>query len=261
MNKWTIFCIGIIPFLMLFFYFSADISLASENLKTAELQLRVDVDAFYIEENGKENVSKTYSAGAGSKFYIYYPGKVTKNENDKDIVTAEYNIIKFVKVKKSKNRQTSPDSSVNTTNFYRFYTKTESTDLKFIQPYYYTKSFLVEHGILVVPFKYRTKDGALAGESEIGYYIGGSRESLWGAGTAFISAGLSQIPISDVNLNLEYKTGISIAGGIILTDRDTFQVALVIGQDHLGGSAGKDWEYENNLWISFAIGYSFGKKD
>jgi hypothetical protein len=55
-------------------------------------------------------------------------------------------------------------------------------------------------------------------------------------------------------------TGVTAAVGIVLADKDNFQVALLTGLDHLGGNAGKNWEYEDNAWVSFALGYNFAAK-
>ena len=51
----------------------------------------------------------------------------------------------------------------------------------------YFLKYGINHGPIIVPFKYRTTDGKLTGEATIGYYIGLKSEGILGDGTIFFS--------------------------------------------------------------------------
>ena len=180
-----------------------------------------------------------YAAGANTKFYIV-------GESD-----SHYKIL----FKKEKDIIAAPKKEgyerVRTKQLF----KIEKTALPENS---YRLRFGIAHGPLIVPFKLRTKDGSLTGQSTLGYYLGIKNDFLFGSGTLFGSAGLTLIPVNDVNSSLtDEKTGISLSIGYSFASKSDFQAAIIAGWDHLGGDAGDNWEYENDTWVSFAIGFEF----
>jgi hypothetical protein len=78
--------------------------------------------------------------------------------------------------------------------------------------------------------------------------------------TVGLAAGLSLIPLQDVNAeSVQTKAGLTVAAVVLAQPVDQFQVGIVVGRDHLGGSAGRDYKYENRTWISFGVGFSFAQ--
>lgn len=127
-----------------------------------------------------------------------------------------------------------------------------------LKDYQYTLDHGATHGLLVVPFKYRTHDGALTGGSTVGYYVGYQKLLFGTATTVLASIGLSPVATQDVNTKeIDNKWGLTGAVGIVGAFTKGFQLGFVAGYDHLGGNSGKDWPYENNLWWSIAIGFNF----
>jgi hypothetical protein len=183
---------------------------------------------------------KEYAAGAGTTFYIVrrHDSKVYVIFDDEDEITEAppNGTITYERVSIRQIYEIEKSELLNT----------------------YRMRWGIAHGPLVVPFKYRTADGTLSGESTLGYYLGVKSETILLSGTAFISAGLSLIPISDVNSQeAENRTGFSWAIGYALKTKTDFQAAIVAGSDHLGGTAGDNWKYEDDIWISLAIGFNF----
>jgi hypothetical protein len=127
--------------------------------------------------------------------------------------------------------------------------------------YNYRLLFGLDWGALTVPFKLQTKDGVLSAGSSIGPYIGWKQRWIFGLpSTLVLSAGLSIIPTQDVNAtSIDTKTGLTFASGIVFTPVSQLQIGIITGLDHLGGNVGKNYPYENKLWISFAIGFGFTK--
>jgi hypothetical protein len=122
-----------------------------------------------------------------------------------------------------------------------------------IPEYYYKRTGGIITGLLVVPFKYRT-GGQLSGDAAVGPYVGVSGEKF----SVLASLCLSQIAINDVNSKeVENRTGVTAAAGINWMIASNFEIALIAGIDHLSGSAGDDFKYQDKLWGSFAIGYNF----
>lgn len=117
------------------------------------------------------------------------------------------------------------------------------------------------HGTLVVPFKVRTRDGRLMGDATIGYYVG-TRRNLFFSDldiTPLISFGLSTITVPQDENDTQTKAGITGAIGVILNHTGNFQIGIVSGIDHLGGSEGDNWKYEDDVWVSFMVGYNFAQ--
>lgn len=120
------------------------------------------------------------------------------------------------------------------------------------QSYKYQRVGGIDVGVLVVPFKVRSGD--LYGESTLGPYIAfkGSYISL------LATFGMTQVSVSDVSTaKVDTASGISYALGAIWSVTDSFDVGLVAGIDHLSGEAGDKFEYQDDVWWSFAVGYNF----
>lgn len=128
---------------------------------------------------------------------------------------------------------------------------------KILQDGTYTLSRVLDHGILLVPFKYRTDDGSLTGQSTIGYYAGFRSDTVLFSGTTFLSAGLSVVPIANDDGEQSNTTAFSLGAGYTFATKSNFQVSIVAGFDHVGGSAGDAWQYEDDPWVSIAFGYNF----
>jgi len=117
---------------------------------------------------------------------------------------------------------------------------------------YYKRVGGVNTGILVVPFKLRSGD--IFSDSTIGQYI----SYKWEVIELLATAGLSQLSISEIGTNeIETKTGITYAFGINFEIDKDWDLALLIGADHLSGTTGDNWQYQNKAWVSFAIGFNF----
>lgn len=122
----------------------------------------------------------------------------------------------------------------------------------------------IDIGTLVVPFRYQLSDGSISTGSTLGLYVGYKTDrSRIGSATFLISAGLSLVPVQEpdpadaTKTVVETKTGISLAIGVIWEPRSNFQVGFVVGRDHLGGTDGSRYKYNDKTWISFMVGYKF----
>ncbi len=186
-----------------------------------------------------EGDNKKYAAGADTRFYIV----------DED--NTDYTIL-FKKEKDISSAPTRPGyGKVKPKQLFKI-------KIKFLEKASYRLRFGIAHGPLIVPFKFRTKDGSLTGQSTLGYYLGFKSDFLYGSGTLFASAGLTLIPINDVNSSsTDEKTGVSWAFGYSFASKSNFQAAIIVGWDHIGGEAGDNWDYEDNPWVSLAIGFEF----
>ncbi|MCC6724686.1 MAG: hypothetical protein IT258_09260 [Saprospiraceae bacterium] len=71
--------------------------------------------------------------------------------------------------------------------------------------------------------------------------------------TAAIDANGNPIPDKISNDNL---IGFTHGAGLVF-QFERLQLGLVIGKDNLGGEKSKQWQYDNQRWYSFAIGYKF----
>jgi hypothetical protein len=110
----------------------------------------------------------------------------------------------------------------------------------------------VNTGVLVVPFKLR--DGDLYSDSTIGPYI----SYKWEVIEVMLTAGLSQISVSEIgNEEIESETGLTAAAGINFEIDKNWDVAFLFGADHLSGETGDAWKYQDEVWISFGIGFNF----
>lgn len=110
-------------------------------------------------------------------------------------------------------------------------------------------------GLLVVPYKYRKDDGAITGEATVGYYAGWETS----VGILLFSAGLSQVSIPVSETENENQSAVTLAAGYLLSNWDSVDLGLVVGIDHVGGSKGEDWQYEDDPWFSLMIGWNFSQ--
>jgi len=220
--------------LIIVIFMIASSSVTFADVSAGKLVLYTHIYGFEVKED-----SIKYAAGADTKFYIV-------GEDD-----GNYQIL----FKKDKDITTAPAKE----GYEKVRTKQIFTIKKELLPKYsYRLRFGIAHGPIIVPFKLRSNDGSLTGQSTLGYYLGVKNDFLLGSGTLFGSAGLTLIPIQDVNSSsTDEKTGISWAVGYSFASKSNFQAAIIVGWDHLGGDAGDNWEYEDDTWVSFAIGFEF----
>jgi hypothetical protein len=124
--------------------------------------------------------------------------------------------------------------------------------------YNFRLEYGVDFGALTVPFKLQASDGTITAGASVGPYLGWKQRWFGVPSTVLGSAGLSVIPIQDVNAaSVDTKAGLTICGGLVFELARQFQLGLVFGRDHLGGVSGKAYPYEDKTWISFAIGFAF----
>lgn len=121
--------------------------------------------------------------------------------------------------------------------------------------YKYKRAGGIDTGILVVPFKVRSGD--LFGDSTLGPYIALKGESI----SLLATFGLTQVSVTDLTTkDVKSESGLSYAIGTIWSVTDDFDLGLVVGRDHLSGSAGDNFKFQDKTWWSFAIGYNFTTK-
>ncbi len=113
----------------------------------------------------------------------------------------------------------------------------------------------IDTGILVVPYKVRSGD--LYGESSLGPYIALRGNSISLLGTF----GITQVSVADLtNQDVKTESGLSYAAGLVWTIKDEFDIGLIVGRDHLSGSAGDNFKFQDKTWWSFALGYNLTRK-
>jgi len=121
-----------------------------------------------------------------------------------------------------------------------------------VQKSLYTRVGGVSTGVLVVPFKLR--DGDIYSDSTIGPYI----SYKWEVVEILATAGLAQISVSEVGTEeVETETGITAGLGVSFEIDTNWDVAFLVGVDHLSGDKGEEWEFQDDVWISFGIGFNF----
>jgi hypothetical protein len=112
----------------------------------------------------------------------------------------------------------------------------------------------LDTGILVVPFKVRKGD--LFSDAAIGPYIA----YRWYDWSVLASAGLSQISTVQAGTSeIKNETGLTAALGVKFQVKKDWDIAFVVGYDHLPGESGRTWDYRKTAWWSFAIGFNFAK--
>jgi hypothetical protein len=107
-------------------------------------------------------------------------------------------------------------------------------------------------GILAVPYKFRGNE--ISSDAAIGPYLGYKFEVVEVIG----SLGLSQIAISEIGTEkVDHETGLTAALGISVEVAQDWDFAFLVGVDHLSGDKGKQWEYQDDAWVSVGIGFNF----
>ncbi|NOT20226.1 MAG: hypothetical protein HOP24_08160 [Sideroxydans sp.] len=118
--------------------------------------------------------------------------------------------------------------------------------------YLYRRAGGIDKGILVVPYKVRSGD--LYGDTTLGPYFALKGDLF----TLLATFGMTQVTVSDMATSkVKSETGLSFALGTIWSLGDNFEIGLVAGKDHLSGAAGKNFQFQDKVWWSFAIGYNF----
>lgn len=131
---------------------------------------------------------------------------------------------------------------------------------------------------LSLPFKLRPaaegRNLKLETDVTLGGYLGIkmrlSERHDW-YGSIVLTAGLVTLPVNSDNTGgpadaTAEKTqdttllGITYGGALIL-DFDGFQAGFGLGVDRAPGEQGRTWIYDDRLWCSFSIGYTFFKRD
>lgn len=123
-------------------------------------------------------------------------------------------------------------------------------------------SLAIDHGVLLVPFKYRTGDRSFSGATTIGYFLGVRSDTLLVSGTTFVSIGTSSVPVNRVDpmtmaTSTEDTSALTATVGMAFSTKSNLQFSINLGIDHIGGSVGEAWEHEDDLWVSIGLGYGF----
>lgn len=117
---------------------------------------------------------------------------------------------------------------------------------------YYKRVGGINTGVLVVPFKLR--DGNFYSDSTIGPYI----SYKWEYWETIATLGLSKISTSEIDTDeVTSEDGLTFALGASYEVAKDWDIALLIGVDHLSGDKGESWQYQDEIWFSFAIGFNF----
>lgn len=131
-------------------------------------------------------------------------------------------------------------------------------------PDYWSRSGIT-YGPLFVPFKMRFKDKSLSGEAALGGYLGYEFSVLDYPLVPVVHAGLTVVTIGgdqSANKNVNdttTKPAFTWGFGLVLKASDTYQAAVILGKDQIGGKDGAEWQYERKWWLSVAFGYNFAR--
>ncbi len=120
-----------------------------------------------------------------------------------------------------------------------------------------------DFGVLTVPFKIQLSGKhSFSGSASVGAYLG-YRIPWPESGLVFspiLFAGASNISTSATTASgttSQTVAGLSYGIGVITTVKDSLQVGLVFGADHVDSA--QPYAYNDKPWLSFEIGYSFTK--
>lgn len=131
-----------------------------------------------------------------------------------------------------------------------------NTGTSAVNPNHYKRVGGVDTGILVIPFKLR--QGDIFSDSTVGPYFSYKFERL----ELIATTGLAQISVAEMGSDeIESKSGLTAGLGISFELAQKWDVAFIAGVDHLSGSAGDEWKYQDKPWLSFAIGYNFTRRE
>jgi hypothetical protein len=212
--------------------------------------------------------------------------KIVRNDTDKTDQSVFY-IIKFLIITDDKISvaNKSVDLNGNTTfinsadNSKYFWIRKDQLDKmiedKFIGKSYETPNVNLSYGAsLSLPFKYRPKINErnikITPDITLGGYIG-FKWRISSKKPFYITAPIATLGLTTLSINDNNTTTTDNGDGLVLGittstgvafQFDDFQVGLMLGADRAAGELGKDWIYNDKIWYSFSIGYSFiGKKD
>jgi hypothetical protein len=128
-------------------------------------------------------------------------------------------------------------------------------------------------GTLVVPIKFRPKQGSVPFDFTTDFTLGSSfgysfRMSHYQPNYLSIvgvfgvtSVGVDSITTSGFITEPNTKLSAVTPGIGIITEISGFQIGAVIGWDIVGGTTGEKWIYNSRPWFSFGIGYQFLRKN
>ncbi len=125
--------------------------------------------------------------------------------------------------------------------------------------YRYELAFGFACGLLTTsPVKIQLCDGNMTIGTNLGAYAGWRVTLAHIPFTIIGSAGSAIIPISDAGADkVETKLGWTCAIGLLIEPISNYQIGILFGIDHLVGDARNDYPYQNEIWISFGIGFDF----
>lgn len=149
----------------------------------------------------------------------------------------------------------------------------------YIQNQFIIKSYLIPNvgaaygANISLPFKLRAQTQGqnikITPDLTLGGYLGLkmrlSRTRPFYVTVPVVSIGLATLSINDNSITTSPAKGDGTVLGItgctgIVFQLDDFQFGLMVGIDRAAGEIGKDWIYNNKLWSSFSIGYTFLRK-
>ncbi len=211
--------------------------ICAENLVTegAYLRLLVDLDGFAPEDAGNTPTA-TLIAGAGSKLRVLEIDgatcyvMITKARGDKELGLVSQGRVYSLPAERLGKRNCVP-----------------------------TRQLYI--GALTLPFKYRFEVGSagsslLTSDINLGGALGWTITHKYLTLTPFVFGGLQGITLDQSGTGgSDSQLGLSYGGGFSFFVKPQTQIALVVGFDHLGGAAGENWQYEDKIWGSLAIGF------
>ena len=202
--------------------------------------------SYFVSEQGTCSDIANHSAASPNNA-IFKAGKGSVFHQNPRTTHDNYIIVEFEHVA---NDTKLPGNQVAEDTAYKLCTNPEYV------PYHnYRRVGGVTTGLLVVPFKIRD-GGDLTGDASIGPYMGFSGEKF----LLMATFGLTQISTTDVNTpenDIKNETGLTAAFGINWEISSNFDVGIFTGFDHLSGSAADNFQHQDDIWYSFAIGYNF----
>lgn len=119
-----------------------------------------------------------------------------------------------------------------------------------------------EYGALAVPFKLQTSQGGtITSATSLGPYLGYRvrlTDSIVLSPVGFVGAAPVTVSTTKNGTSSSQQlAAISYGGGFVFTIKDSFQAGIIIGADHVNPNS--NYPYNDKLWVSFALGYSFAK--
>lgn len=128
-------------------------------------------------------------------------------------------------------------------------------------------------GTLVVPIKFRPKQGNIPSDFTTDFTLGSSfgysfRMSHYQPNYLSIvgvfgvtSVGVDSLTTEGFVKQPNTKLSAVTPGIGLIIEISGFQIGAVVGWDFVGGTTGQKWVYNNKPWFSFGIGYQFLRKN